>query len=397
MKNICKKMIGIILIAILITSANVALAVTQSEIDSQKNQQSQINSQIDEAKEKQKEIEAKKSEAQKQVESINSQIDSYEAQIDDLDAQIADANAKIKEAEEKIEENQKEYDKKQETLKKRLVAIYEAGETSYLDVLLSSSSLMDFISNYYLVSELTEMDAQLMETLEKQRQEIENSKKEIEESKQTLTTAKASKENVANELKSAKSEKDKYVAQLSDEEAKVQKEIDELKNHESSISSKIKKMQQEYDEQIKKNNSSNNGSINNGTSSYGFGWPVSNHTIGTSYGVAGSYWSSGYHTGIDFPVLSGTPVYSVGDGQVFDTGYNSAYGNFVEIYHGNNVYSFYAHATSVRVSVGQKVSKGQQIMISGSTGNVSGPHLHFEIRTPGYRYANCVNPRPYLP
>ena len=174
-------------------------------------------------------------------------------------------------------------------------------------------------------------------------------------------------------------------------------EIDELKNHESSISSKIKKMQQEYDEQIKKNNSSNNGSINNGTSSYGFGWPVSNHTIGTSYGVAGSYWSSGYHTGIDFPVLSGTPVYSVGDGQVFDTGYNSAYGNFVEIYHGNNVYSFYAHATSVRVSVGQKVSKGQQIMISGSTGNVSGPHLHFEIRTPGYRYANCVNPRPYLP
>lgn len=397
MKNICKKIIGIMLISILLTTTNIALAVTQEEIDKQKNQQSQISNQIDEAEEKQKELEEKKSEAQKQVESINSQIDSYESQIDKLEAQIDDANAKIKEAEEKIEQNKEEYEKKQETLKKRLVAIYEAGETTYLDVLLSSSSLIDFISNYYLVSELTEMDAQLMETLEKQRQEIENAKKEIEENKQTLTTAKESKENIANELKSAKTEKDKYVAQLSEEEAKIQKEIDELKNHESSISSKIKQMQKEYDEQMSKNNNTNNGSINNGSSSYGFGWPVSNHTIGTNYGVAGSYWSSGYHTGIDFPVLSGTPVYSVGDGQVFDTGYNSAYGNFVEIYHGNNIYSFYAHATSVQVSVGQKVSKGQQIMISGRTGNVSGPHLHFEIRTPGYRYANCVNPRPYLP
>ena len=401
MKNICKKIIGVILISILITSTNVALAVTQSEINSQKNQQSQINSQIDEAKEKQKEIEAKKSEAQKQVDSLNSQIDGYESQIDDLEAQIENANAKIKEAEEKIEEKKQEYEKKQETLKKRLVTIYESGETSYLDVLLSSSSLIDFISNYYLVSELTEMDAQLMENIEKERQEIENSKKEIEESKQTLTTAKASKESIANELKNAKSEKNKYVAQLSDEEAKVQKEIEELKNHESSISSKIKKMQQEYDEQIKKNNSSNsssnNSSINNGTSSYGFGWPVSNHTIGTVYGVAGPYWSSGYHTGIDFPVSSGTPVYSVGNGQVFDTGYNSAYGNFVEIYHGNNVYSFYAHASSVQVSVGQNVSKGQQIMLSGKSGNVTGAHLHFEIRTPGYKYASCVNPRSYLP
>ena len=90
-------------------------------------------------------------------------------------------------------------------------------------------------------------------------------------------------------------------------------------------------------------------------------------------------------------------MYSIGDGQVFDTGYNSAYGNYVEIYHGNNVYSFYAHASRVQVSAGQRVSKGQQIMLSGATGNVTGPHLHFEIRTPGYRYSNCVNPRPYLP
>ena len=115
------------------------------------------------------------------------------------------------------------------------------------------------------------------------------------------------------------------------------------------------------------------------------------------YGVSGKYWSSGYHTGVDFPVGSGTPVYAVGDGQVFDTGYNSAYGNYVEIYHGNNVYSFYAHASRVNVSKGQKVTKGQQIMLSGATGNVTGAHLHVEIRSPGYGYSSCVNPMKYLP
>lgn len=72
-------------------------------------------------------------------------------------------------------------------------------------------------------------------------------------------------------------------------------------------------------------------------------------------------------------------------------------GYYVLIYHGNNVYSHYAHASSVKVSKGQMVSKGQQIMLSGATGNVSGPHLHFEIRSPGSGFNNCVNPMNYLP
>ena len=385
MKSICKKIIGIILIAILITSTNVALAVTQSEIDSQKNQQSQINSQIDEAEEKQKEIEAKKTETQKQVESISSQIDSYEAQIDDLDSQIANANAKIKEAEEKIEENQKEYDKKQETLKKRLVAIYESGETSYLDVLLSSSSLMDFISNYYLVSELTEMDAQLMETLEKQRQEIENSKKEIEESKQTLTTAKASKENVANELKSAKSEKDKYVAQLSDEEKELEKEIQELKQANARIANEIKIAEEKYKKQLEELQKNASGGSSNIAGSGFFMRPVSTGSISAT-----AYYSSGkFHGALDYAVPSGTPVYAAAAGVVMSTAnLSGSYGTYVVIRHANGLQSYYAHGTygSICVSPGETVTKGQQIMKSGNTGNSSGAHLHFEVRKSPYSY-----------
>ena len=169
-------------------------------------------------------------------------------------------------------------------------------------------------------------------------------------------------------------------------------------------------MKAEYDRQLeeqrKKNTTSSSSSSSssgsssspgNATSSYGFGWPVANHTIGTGYGVKGKYWSLGYHTGIDFPVSDGTAVFSIGDGQVVDAGYSSAYGNNIIIYHGNNIYSLYAHASSLLVSSGAHVTKGQQIMKSGHSGNVTGPHLHFEIRTPGYKFANCVNPRSYLP
>ena len=414
MNKICIRIFSIIVIICIIANINLVFAVNQSDIDKQKQEKNQVTEKKEDIQEQKEEVTEKKSEAQKQVEKLNTQIDSYENEIDKLENQIDDANKKISDAEKQLKENQEQFDEQQKLLEQRLVATYEAGETSFLDVILNSKGLVDMIANYYLVSEIVEHDTELLDEIEAKKVAIENNKKEIEDNKKILTTAKASKESTATQLKTAKQEKSTYVKELSQEEAKLEKELTELKNYESSINSKIKSMQAAYDAEIaakkkaeaaKKQSSSgsNSGgssggsSSNNAASSYGFGWPVASPSIGTGYGAAGRYWSSGYHTGLDFRASSGTPVYSVGDGQVFDTGFNSAYGNYVEIYHGNNIYSFYAHASRVQVSTGQRVTKGQQIMLSGATGNVTGPHLHFEIRTPGYRYANCVNPRPYLP
>ncbi len=405
MNKICIRLFSIILILCVITNANMVFAVTQSDINKQKNEQSQVREQIDDIQEQKEEVETKKSEAQKQVEKLNNQIDSYENEIDKLEIQIDDANKKIKDAEKQLKENQEQYDEQQKLLEQRLVATYEAGETSFLDVILNSKGLVDMISNYYLVSEIVEHDTELLEEIEAKKQAIENSKKEIEDSKKTLVTAKASKESMATQLKTTQQEKSKYVNELTQEEADLEKQLKDLKKHESEVSSNIKKLVDKFNEENqpkpKNSSSSKSGSSstssNKSSSSYGFGWPVASPVITTSYGVSGSLWSSGHHTGIDFRASVGTPVYTVGDGIVCDTGYNTAYGNFVEIYHGNNIYSFYAHASRVQVSSGQRVSKGQQIMLSGATGNVKGAHLHFEIRTPGARYANCVNPRPYLP
>ncbi|WP_328676194.1 M23 family metallopeptidase [Streptomyces sp. NBC_00343] len=123
--------------------------------------------------------------------------------------------------------------------------------------------------------------------------------------------------------------------------------------------------------------------------------PVTGGTIGTGYHVAGSMWSSGYHTGVDFVVPTGTTVKAVAAGTVVSAAYDGAYGNEVVIRHADGEYSQYAHMSQLSVSAGQTVTEGQQIGLSGATGNVTGPHLHFEIRTTPY-YGSDVDPVAYL-
>ncbi|PSM39677.1 peptidase [Streptomyces dioscori] len=127
----------------------------------------------------------------------------------------------------------------------------------------------------------------------------------------------------------------------------------------------------------------------------GFSLPVAGASIGTSYKMSGSMWSSGYHTGVDFVVPTGTALKSVGAGTVVSAGWGGAYGNQVVIQLADGHYAQYAHLSSLSVSAGQTVTGGQQVGLSGATGNVTGPHLHFEIRTTP-DYGSDVDPLAYL-
>lgn len=130
------------------------------------------------------------------------------------------------------------------------------------------------------------------------------------------------------------------------------------------------------------------------TASSGFTAPV-DAAMGTAYHVAGSSWSSGYHTGVDFPVPTGTSIKAVGPGTVLSAGWAGAYGYQVVIRHADGRYSQYAHLSALGVKAGQQVSGGQRIGRSGSTGNTTGPHLHFEMRT-GPGYGTDIDPLRYL-
>ncbi|MEV3967626.1 peptidoglycan DD-metalloendopeptidase family protein [Streptomyces sp. NPDC050698] len=131
------------------------------------------------------------------------------------------------------------------------------------------------------------------------------------------------------------------------------------------------------------------------SNSSGYTLPVNGATIGTPYHMSGSMWSSGYHTGVDFVVPTGTSLKAVGAGTVVSAGWGGAYGNQVVIKLADGFYAQYAHLSQLSVSAGQTVTAGQQVGLSGATGNVTGPHLHFEIRTTP-DYGSDVDPVAYL-
>lgn len=407
MKNIVQKIIVITIISILLLYTNTLIVSNAAnEISNYQAEQKQNESKITETQEKMKEVEKIKDETLKEVEKLNVQISDYEGQIETLDEQIVSTNKKIEDAQTKLQKAQKDYENQEKLLKERLVASYEAGETSYLDFLLSSESLTDLISNYYLVEEIASYDAELLDKIEKEKKEIEQAKQTLENSKKELATQKASKQSVSLQLKTSKSEKDKYVSQLSEEEKQLQSRIDQLKKDNQSIDAKIRAKQAEIKAALKRqqeqnrnnsNSGSNNSSSNSGTSSSGFIKPVN------SYVTTGMYYSSGaYHGAVDFGAagVNGMPVYAAADGIVHTTAaLTTSYGNYVIIAHYNGLYTLYAHgqAGSICVSEGQAVKQGQQIMRVGSTGNSTGPHLHFEVRKSPGTYSCRVNPLSYLP
>ncbi|MDX2680682.1 M23 family metallopeptidase [Streptomyces sp. NY05-11A] len=123
--------------------------------------------------------------------------------------------------------------------------------------------------------------------------------------------------------------------------------------------------------------------------------PITGSYVSTGYHASSSLWSSGSHTGIDFHAATGTTVHAVGLGTVVEAGWGGSYGNQVVIKMHDGTYTQYGHLSSIGVSVGQQVTPGQQIGLSGATGNVTGPHLHFEARTSA-EYGSDIDPVAYL-
>lgn len=408
MKKNILKIVSIFVILILILNTNIILAANGANTSTLESEKKQNEKKQEEAQSNLKEVQAQKSEAVKQVEAISSKIDTYENQIEELENKITDLNTKISSAEKEIKEKEASYNQNEKLLQERLVAAYEAGDTSYLDVMLSSENLTDLISNYYLVSELATYDAELLEKIQKEKEEIQKTKESLEINKKSVTTTKTEKEKVSTQLQQSKKEKAASVEKLSKDEKEIQAEIDELKSANVQIAKDIKKAQEEYAKQIAalNNNKNNNSNNNNNTNSSGGNYtgggngtlqrPVKSGSI-----TATMYYSNGsYHGALDYGIPVGTPIYAAATGVVIKTAnLTSSYGTYVVLQHANGLQTWYAHGTSgsILVSPGQTVSRGQQIMSSGNSGHSFGPHLHFEVRVAPYNYNTCrVDPRNYM-
>lgn len=386
-RNIRKKLFIVILLAVLIfTSFGISFATTESELNDKKED---IDSQIAETHSEIAGVKGKMSEALTQINRLNSQIDSYENEISDLESKLADLNTQIAEKEANIAVQEEKFVAQQDLLNKRLIAMYESGSTSYLDMLLSSEGLADFLSKYYLISQLAGYDQELLQkivdtknSIQAEKDSLEASKNEVESSKNTIQIKK-------NSLSVSIKDKNNLVNTLSSEEKALEDQLEQFEADKRAIQAEIAAL-------AKKNK---NVTVTVTPSAAGYISPISGKTKSN---ITTGYYGYVGHTGVDFACSAGTPVLAVKSGTVVKSmalknsnGNYRSYGEYIIIDHGDGTMTLYAHgqAGSRLVSAGQTVSQGQQIMSVGSTGNSTGPHLHFEVYVGGSR----TNPTAFLP
>ena len=319
------------------------------------------------------------------IQELSQTIEDYQIQYDDLARQVETLEIEVAQTNNNLIEIQEQYDKKEKVLKKRIVTLYEAGSTTYLDVLLSSRSLSEFLSNYYLIQEIMEADSSLLKELENKKKKLEQEKLKQEEQSTQLKTAKSEISNMQILLENNKILQENYLINLTEEEKKLQEQIEEYKAEQEELEQKIRESMEW------------GGVIAIQFTGGAMIWPVA---------VQGTYITSGYgvrlhpiqgvykgHDGIDIGNAGyGAPVVAAADGVVTFAGVLSGYGNCVIISHGVGIVTLYGHGQDIIIQMGSQVKQGDVIMTVGSTGNSTGPHLHFEVRKDG----SSVDPLPYL-
>ena len=366
----------------------------QEEIDDLEEQLAELEDEQDEQEAYVATLQAKVSLQQDKLDTLNDEMDALESAIETVKTKIATTEAEIVETQEEIDEKQAEFEEVYEEYCQRLRAMYISGTASTLEIFLSSGDMSTILTRAEMVKRVSQQDNATLDELMQKMEEIEEKKQELEEKKQELSDSEATLEEQEAELQSSIDEVAELKSELSAEIAECNAAIEALADTASEIQETIDENEEEVaaiEAEIAAAAVSTSVSSDSYTAGSGvLGYPTSSRTITAGY----PYYSNGsYHGGIDFQCSVGTPVYASDSGYVaIAKSLTYSYGVYILINHGNGLSTLYAHLSSLCVSAGQAVEKGDLIGYSGQSGNATGPHLHFEVRLNGTR----VNPLSYL-
>lgn len=376
------------------------------------------------------EIEAKQEELKKETDALESKLDSLrddeakaqeysdalqekisltEEKIDTARNNIKDLNASITDLEAKLKESEAQYTETMNLLKERIKALYQAGDIGTIEILLNSTSLYDFSMKTEMLKSVTEHDKKLCDSITAYMVKTEADRNDLKKQKQEVADLKKQLEADQADLVSLQEENDAVIADLQEKQASTQSSLDEKAEEDSALQAELENLIAEQkkkeeaakkaaEEAAKQQTSTSNGSGDgnmvyvpptNGDDAGGsdFGWPLPGY--GTSYITC--LFGNG-HYGLDIGAPYGTPIVAAESGTVLNATYHDSWGNNVLIYHNGTYSTRYAHMSSMAVSVGDTVTKGQVIGYVGSTGYSFGNHLHFEV----YQNGTRVDPYPFL-
>ena len=335
-------------------------------------QRNEIQNQMNEANEQLEGVQNDISENLQQVQKLDEKISNSQQELDELNKKIEDLENSSEEVEKKLKTAEENYDKQKKLLDSYLVAVQESSDTQYLDVLLSSKNISEFLSNYFLITELANSQVELLEDMQNKKNEIQQSKEKLDKNKEDLAVIKANQTKTATVLANTKTVRENFISKLSDQEKDIQSKIDEYYAQFNAINSEILQLAQ--------------GGIATQYIGGELAWPVPGYTvISSNYGMRTHPITGVYklHTGVDIRAPLGATFIAANDGIVTKASYNGAYGNMVIIDHGGGVSTLYAHGSEILVQVGQTVKRGEPVLKVGSTGYSTGPHAHFEVRLNG--------------
>lgn len=377
-KNLC---IVLILLICFVTTFTYAENETENNNNNLQTKRDELQNQLNETNGELNEVQSNLSENLQQVEKLDEKISSSEEQLEQQESKITELKNSISEIETELNTVTEKYEKQRKLFKQRLVAIYEAGETQYLDILLKSKSLSDFLSSYYVITQLAELDNDLITELEEKKNTIDLSKQKLENEKAELATIIESQTRLSRTLQNTKKMRESFIEQLSDEEKNLQTKIDEINAQYEEVNKQILALAGQ--------------GIDTAYIGGELEWPVPGYTRITSkyamrvHPITGQY---KLHTGVDIGAPEGANFIAANDGIVVKAERNPAYGNMVIIDHGGGISTLYAHGSEILVQVGQTVKRGEAVLKVGSTGYSTGPHAHFEVRINGI----TTDPLPYI-
>lgn len=362
-----------------------ALAVTWDDINKLKGESSELASQKKELQSKLDQLAADKSQAMARKANLDQQIATTSAQITNVEAQIAQYAALITQTEEELADAEAREEAQYELFCQRVRAMEKRGTVSYWSVLFKADSFTDLLSRLDIINEIMDSDQKVIDDLQALQVEIAEKKDALETSKAEEEAAKAELVSRKKELSDQRAAANKVIQELAENENATEAALDDMEAEAEAIQAEITRLTRQWEqEQAAKGGStqSNPG---------GYIWPVDSRYITSTVGGRASPGGIGStnHKGTDIGRVGYTSsVYAAKAGTVIVAQYSSSYGNYVVVAHGSGNTTLYAHMSSIKVSVGQTVAQGAVLGITGSTGNSTGPHLHFEITENGVR----INP-----
>lgn len=336
---------------------------------------------VDDLTEDKKELEEQKKAEEAEKAKLSDQLNSIIADMKKTEAELTAKEVEIDQTETELAAAKAVEEKQYQDMKLRIKYMYESGDLGFLEILLASESLAEFLNKAEYINTISETDRNMLDEFQKTREEIEEKEKKLEEEKVQL-------EKIQVELAAEKKSVDNLLA-------KQNTKIEDLSSDINALIKKIQAAEARREEANSGGIQAGGGSsdiviVGNGTLSN----PCPAARISSEFGPrkAPTAGASSNHKGRDYAAPSGTPIYAAADGKVTTSTYNGVRGYYVVITHSNGLQTWYQHCSKIFVSVGQSVVRGQHIANVGKTGVSTGAHLHFEVHVNG----TPVDPRKYL-